>query len=109
MAVTEREMKTNSVNGTNGAHKDLTKLWEHPNPEGTPMWDFKRRVNRKYGLRLSSYEEMHAWSTEHIAEFWGEVWQYTGVRASKPYTEVSPSSFGLYIHTTCNGANTDSL
>ena len=28
------------------------KLWEHPNPEGTMMWEFLQNLNKKHGLKL---------------------------------------------------------
>ncbi|KAF2489774.1 acetoacetyl-CoA synthase [Lophium mytilinum] len=81
---------------TNGTAKRSTQLWKHPSPKSTPMWDFLLTVNKKHNVRLNSYEDLHAWSISHIADFWGEVWQYTGVRASKPYTEVVDESLPMY-------------
>lgn len=28
------------------------KLWEHPDPESTPMWEFMQGVNKKHNLQL---------------------------------------------------------
>lgn len=28
------------------------KLWEHPNPKGTAMWEFMQEANRRHGLEL---------------------------------------------------------
>jgi len=69
-----------------------TKLWEHPAPESTTMWDFLQTINRKYGLQLKTYKELHQWSIDNIAAFWGEVWHYTGIKASAPYQEVCSCS-----------------
>jgi len=69
-----------------------TKLWEHPAPESTTMWDFLQTINRKHGLQLKTYKELHQWSIDNIAAFWGEVWHYTGIKASAPYQEVCSCS-----------------
>lgn len=63
-------------------------LWRHASPQSTPMWKFLEHVNSKYKLQLSTYSDLHKWSVDNISSFWGEVWEYTGVRASKPYTQV---------------------
>jgi len=52
------------------------------------MWDFMQIINRKYSLQLKSYKELYQWSIDNITAFWGEVWHYTGIKASAPYQEV---------------------
>ncbi|KIW03845.1 acetoacetate-CoA ligase [Verruconis gallopava] len=64
------------------------KLWEHNDPRSTPMYAFMQDVNKKYGLHLSTYDELYRWSVDNIGKFWGEVWSFTGVRASKPFDKV---------------------
>ena len=44
---------------------------------------FMEFVNRRYGLKLSSYEELYRWSVEEVPEFWAAVWDFCGVKASK--------------------------
>jgi len=53
------------------------------------MWTFLQLVNRKYGLNLKRYEELLQWSIDNIADFWGEVWDFVGIRASETYQKVS--------------------
>lgn len=72
----------------NGTASIGVKLWEHPSPENTTMWDFMQIINRKYSLQLKSYKELYQWSIDNITAFWGEVWHYTGIKASAPYQEV---------------------
>lgn len=73
---------TNGIaNGINGAPRSAKMLWRHPAPMSTPMFRFLEHVNQKYGLQLTSYEELHKWSTDHIAKFWGRVWSFVGIRA----------------------------
>lgn len=64
-------------------------LWQHPSPQATAMYEFLEHVNGKYGLRLSNYEELHRWSIDQLAEFWGTLWTYVGVRAKRQATRVS--------------------
>ncbi|MGE5464817.1 MAG: acetoacetate--CoA ligase [Syntrophothermus sp.] len=49
---------------------------------------FMERVNTRHGLSLGSYAELYQWSVENIPEFWAEVWDFTGIKASKNYDQV---------------------
>lgn len=76
-------------NGTTGENAfDGEELWRHSSPKSTRMWKFIEHVNEKYKTKIDSYADLHKWSVENIAAFWGEVWHFTGVRASKPYDQV---------------------
>lgn len=72
----------------NGVQHAPEKLWEHPSPKNTPMWKFMQDVNKKYQLNLQSYDDLYRWSIENIGDFWGDVWESTGVVASEPYNRV---------------------
>lgn len=77
-------------NDTSHSSKPAKKLlWKHPNPESTRMAAFMRGVNTKYGLKLSSYEELYRWSIHNIRAFWGDVWDFVGINAERGYDEVS--------------------
>lgn len=52
------------------------------------MWKFLQHVNSKYKLALDDYPSLYRWSVENVAEFWGEVWHFTGIRSSKPFDQV---------------------
>ena len=81
------------TNGTAKVSKEgKRRLWTHSDPESTRMAEFMRGVNQTYGLRLKSYEELYRWSIDEIGSFWGEVWDFTGITASKQYDEVCPVS-----------------
>ncbi|KAJ1308642.1 hypothetical protein OPQ81_004336 [Rhizoctonia solani] len=54
-------------------------LWAPAEPRGTRTTQFMRKVNAKYGLSLSSYDQLWVWSTENIAEFWDLVWEDTNI------------------------------
>ncbi len=78
-----------SANGATYVPKQTKRmLWTHPDPDSTRMTEFMRGVNRKYGLKLNSYDELYQWSIDNIAAFWGEVWDFTGVTAERHYDEV---------------------
>ncbi|KAH7381944.1 acetoacetyl-CoA synthase-like protein [Cadophora sp. MPI-SDFR-AT-0126] len=77
------------TNGTNGISKSSKpKLWTHPDPDSTRMFEFMRGVNLKYQLSLKTYEDLYRWSVGNIDHFWGEVWDFTGITAEEPYSEV---------------------
>ncbi|KAH7063531.1 hypothetical protein B0J12DRAFT_715951 [Macrophomina phaseolina] len=76
------------LNGANGADTGVQRLWVHRSPESTPMHAFLQHINKKYHLQLKSYKDLHGWSVENIAAFWGEVWKCVGVKASQPYEKV---------------------
>jgi acetoacetyl-CoA synthetase len=46
----------------------------------TKFMDF---VNKKYNLKLSSYQELYDWSIQYIPEFWEAVWDFCQVKALK--------------------------
>jgi acetoacetyl-CoA synthetase len=52
------------------------------------MYKFMVHVNEKYSDHLSSYDEMHRWSIENPADFWGTFWQYSGIRFAKDFEQV---------------------
>lgn len=54
-------------------------MWTPSAPEDVRTTQFMRKVNAKYGLSLSNYGELWAWSTENIGKFWGLVWDDTGI------------------------------
>jgi len=49
---------------------------------------FLALVNKKHGLKIKSYPELHNWSVNKIEDFWSAVWDYTGVIASRRYDRV---------------------
>ncbi|GAM90649.1 hypothetical protein ANO11243_086940 [Dothideomycetidae sp. 11243] len=83
---------TNGANGVNG-HSDHAVhpgevLWTHPDPKSTQMWDFMNAVGRKYKQEFTTYDQLHKWSTENVADFWAETWHHVGIRSSKPYDKA---------------------
>ena len=40
-------------------------------------------ANRRHGLKLKDYRELHAWSVAQGADFWDLVWDFCGVVGDK--------------------------
>jgi acetoacetyl-CoA synthetase len=78
-------------------------MWE-PSPEqreSVEMARFMAWVGERRGAPLADYDELWRWSTEHLEDFWASVWEFCGVRASKPYERV----LGRSRETRASGAN----
>ncbi len=63
-------------------------LWRHPNPTSTQTYLFKKAVEEKHGIALEDYEALRQWSITHLNQFWEDVWHWTSVKASHPFTKV---------------------
>ncbi len=65
-------------------------LWEasEEQKQQTNMAAFISIVNERHGLDLCGYDELWRWSVENIPDFWATVWDYTGIKASRPYVRV---------------------
>lgn len=55
-----------------------------------------RHIQKKHAPRLQfeNYAALYQWSVTDIAAFWAEVWDFCGIRASKPYHHVLPPAEG---------------
>ena len=65
-------------------------LWE-PSEErkkSTNITKFIDYVNKEYGQKFSSYDELYDWSISKIPDFWAAVWDFAGIKASKGYDAV---------------------
>ncbi|KAI9649189.1 hypothetical protein NHQ30_001757 [Ciborinia camelliae] len=80
--------QTPPSNGSSATELSATELWRHPNPSATRMFEFKEIINKKYDLKLDSYDDLYQWSIRNIAEFWEETWWFTGIRAEKGFEKV---------------------
>jgi acetoacetyl-CoA synthetase len=56
--------------------------------EATGLFALMQWVNREQGLSLTTYEELHAWSIDHLADFWQAVWDDLEIIHSAPPTSV---------------------
>jgi acetoacetyl-CoA synthetase len=60
-------------------------LWA-PSPErieATQVMAFLRETNRRHGLRLKSYADLHGWSIANPDLFWDQLWDFCGVIGEK--------------------------
>ena len=60
-------------------------LWT-PSPErieATQVMAFLRETNRRHGLRLASYADLHGWSIANPDLFWDQLWDFCGVIGEK--------------------------
>jgi acetoacetyl-CoA synthetase len=55
------------------------------------MTAFMEWAGKRHGRELAGYTQLWEWSVEEIEEFWGDIWEYCGVRASAPYEQVLAS------------------
>jgi acetoacetyl-CoA synthetase len=65
-----------------------------PSPErvqATEMARFRDWVAARHGLQIEGYEGLWRWSVDELEQFWADVWEFTGVIASKPYERVLAS------------------
>ena len=65
-------------------------LWE-PSAErikNANMTKFIDYVNKRYGLKVKKYSELHDWSINNLEDFWAAMWDFGEVIASKPYDAI---------------------
>ncbi|HEY4915452.1 MAG TPA: acetyl-coenzyme A synthetase N-terminal domain-containing protein, partial [Solirubrobacteraceae bacterium] len=65
-------------------------LWEPP-PEQLQRVEMKRFVDwagARRGRPFADYDELWQWSVDDLEDFWAGIWEFCGVRASKPYERV---------------------
>lgn len=46
---------------------------------------FINKMNEKFGLGIENYSQLYNWSIDHIPEFWGSMWDFAGIKASRQY------------------------
>jgi acetoacetyl-CoA synthetase len=55
------------------------------------MTDFIGWTGLRHGRTFADYSELWAWSVQEVEQFWADIWEYCGVRASEPYERVLTS------------------
>ncbi|OCL02148.1 acetoacetyl-synthase [Glonium stellatum] len=72
-------------------------IWQpkHDDLHSSAMAKFKNYVNKRYGLSLKNYLELHAWSVdaETAGDFWLALFNFLDMRATNPphYGKMCPS------------------
>ncbi|MBY3135269.1 MULTISPECIES: acetoacetate--CoA ligase [Rhizobium] len=49
----------------------------------SPIHAFMERCNDDFGLSLSGFEDLHAWSVAERENFWSTVWDFCGVKGER--------------------------
>lgn len=84
---------TSAVNGDSGSIQGKL-VWSPSDPSTTSMDAFRRTVNSRFSLNLANYDELWAWSCEHLNDFWTTVWDEThiisSVKANKAIADDAP-------------------
>ena len=57
----------------------------------TQMYAFMHKMADKYGFQ-ADYPSLHKWSVQHRDRFWQEMWDFAGIKATKPATAVESGS-----------------
>ncbi|KAF8070101.1 acetoacetyl-CoA synthetase [Lyophyllum atratum] len=58
-------------------------LWKPAQPGVTPVEVFRRMINRKHGLNLANYHDLHKYSVEDYT-FWLDLWEALNIVSSIP-------------------------
>jgi acetoacetyl-CoA synthetase len=56
--------------------------------ESTELARFMRWAGERHGREFDDYEELWRWSVDELEQFWADIWEFCGVRASVPYQQV---------------------
>ncbi|KAJ0379421.1 hypothetical protein COL26b_002264 [Colletotrichum chrysophilum] len=68
------------------------KLWEHPDPKGTEMYQFLESVNIHFGLKLKTFDDLHNWTVAHRSKFYGHLFNYANlIYEGRPTSVVDES------------------
>jgi len=52
------------------------------------MRKFRDHVNKKFDLKLDNYQDLWKWSTTQYESFLEMFWHFSGIKYSKPFTQV---------------------
>ncbi len=68
-------------------------LWEptEEDRERAAMTRFMRWAGERHGRTFADYDELRRWSLTELETFWGDIWEFFGVRASRGYEGVLAS------------------
>ncbi|MFW2366134.1 MAG: acetoacetate--CoA ligase [Desulforhopalus sp.] len=58
----------------------------------TNMYRFMQVVNDKYGQQCNEYDGLYQWSIDNIEGFWATLWEFTDIKASRPFDQVVDDS-----------------
>ncbi len=56
--------------------------------ERSQLSQFSQIISQHEDVDTSDYQSLHNWSINHLDKFWVHLWDFCGVKASKPYDRV---------------------
>jgi acetoacetyl-CoA synthetase len=56
--------------------------------EDSELACFMHWAGARHGRTFGDYGELWQWSVDQLEDFWADIWEFCGVRASKPYEQV---------------------
>jgi acetoacetyl-CoA synthetase len=68
-------------------------LWTPSEPwkESTELSAYMCWAGERHGRTFADYGELWRWSVDRLEDFWADIWEFCGVRASTPYRRVLAS------------------
>jgi len=60
-------------------------LWEPSDQQiqKSNLFLFQQKLNKRYTLKLQSFQQLHQWSIENAEQFWSEIWDFSEIIADK--------------------------
>lgn len=52
------------------------------------MTHFINFLNDKFGAKVANYDQLYDWSIRETASFWAAIWEFGGIKASRPYEQI---------------------
>lgn len=81
---------------------ELRPLWA-PSPDGatqSQLATFQALIEAQHGTRFQTYPDFHAWSVEHLADFWSTWLRESGIcyeGSTDPVVETKPMPLARYF------------
>jgi acetoacetyl-CoA synthetase len=65
--------------------RDDKPLWipSRTSVEASPIFALMQKCNHDFGLSMSDYGELHAWSVADREKFWTAVWEFCEVKGDR--------------------------
>src|SRR5918999_1245190 len=80
-----------AATGPDSSQVDEGELLWTPSPDQVAYANvtaFTKWLEEHRGLRFPDYHALWRWSVDDLEAFWGAVWDFFGIEASRPYTRV---------------------
>ena len=74
----------------------MTKIWESTDFENSNLFRFLSFVNGKYGLKLTTYSDLHKWSVENLENFWSSAAFFFEIQFDSKPSKICDSKIPFY-------------